>query len=138
MKFLNVRFLLLLAVCSFYIQISNAQFLCDNNLIWAKDGNSYFSISERSIQQTDIKSNTKTTFISRQQLTPEGSTSSLRPASFKLSDDNSKALIFTNTAKVWRYNTRGDYWVLDIDKKKINTTGKRKTVAIINVCQVFS
>ena len=124
MKFLNVRFLLLLAVCSFYIQISNAQFLRDNNLIWAKDGNSYFSISERSIQQTDIKSNTKTTFISRQQLTPEGSTSSLRPASFKLSDDNSKALIFTNTAKVWRYNTRGDYWVLDIDKKKLIQLGR--------------
>ena len=28
------------------------------------------------------------------------------------SDDGSKLLIFTNTQKVWRQNTRGDYWVL--------------------------
>jgi len=124
MQFLNVRFLLLLAVCSFYIPISNAQFLRDNNLIWAKDGNSYFSIINGSIQQTDIKSNTKTTFISRQQLIPDGSNSSLKPQSFKLSDDNNKALIFTNSAKVWRYNTRGDYWVLDINTKKLIQLGK--------------
>ena len=23
-------------------------------------------------------------------------------------------MIFTNTRRVWRYNTRGDYWVLDL------------------------
>ena len=30
------------------------------------------------------------------------------------SDDGTKLLIFTNTRKVWRQNTRGDYWVLNL------------------------
>jgi dipeptidyl-peptidase-4 len=30
------------------------------------------------------------------------------------SADGRKLLIFTNTKKVWRRNTRGDYWVLDV------------------------
>ena len=29
------------------------------------------------------------------------------------SADGSRLLVFTNTVKVWRLNTRGDYWVLD-------------------------
>ena len=29
------------------------------------------------------------------------------------SADQQKVLLFTNTKKVWRYHTRGDYWVLD-------------------------
>jgi dipeptidyl-peptidase-4 len=40
------------------------------------------------------------------------------------SADNSKLLIYTNTAKVWRYNTRGDYWVLDIASNKLVQLGK--------------
>ena len=28
--------------------------------------------------------------------------------------DGRRLLIFTNTRKVWRQNTRGDYWVLDV------------------------
>src|SRR5215212_866372 len=30
------------------------------------------------------------------------------------SDDGRRLLIFTNTKRVWRQNTRGDYWVLDV------------------------
>ena len=30
------------------------------------------------------------------------------------SKDGKRLLIFTNTKKVWRQNTRGDYWVLDL------------------------
>jgi dipeptidyl-peptidase 4 len=30
------------------------------------------------------------------------------------SSDGRRLLIFTNTKKVWRQNTRGDYWVLDV------------------------
>ena len=31
------------------------------------------------------------------------------------STDGRRLLIFTNTRKVWRDNTRGDYWVLDLE-----------------------
>ena len=33
-------------------------------------------------------------------------------------------LIFTNTRKVWRYHTRGDYWVLDMKTGKLTQLGK--------------
>ena len=38
----------------------------------------------------------------------------LEIADYVWSDDGSKLLIFTNTRKVWRLNTRGDYWVLSL------------------------
>jgi dipeptidyl-peptidase-4 len=33
---------------------------------------------------------------------------------YEWSQDQQRLLIFTNTRKVWRRNTRGDYWVLDM------------------------
>ena len=40
-------------------------------------------------------------------------------------------MIYTNTARVWRYNTRGDYWVLDLethDLKKLGGDAKPSTL----------
>ncbi len=37
----------------------------------------------------------------------------VQPSSYKFNGDQSKLLVFVNTARVWRYNTRGDYWLLD-------------------------
>jgi len=45
-------------------------------------------------------------------------------ADYHWSADNSKLLIFTNTRKVWRYHTRGDYWVLDLKTRKLGQLGK--------------
>lgn len=39
------------------------------------------------------------------------------------SDDQKKLLIFTNTKKVWRLNTRGDYWVYDEASGKLARLG---------------
>ena len=39
------------------------------------------------------------------------------------SDDNKQLLIFTNTKKVWRLNTRGDYWVLDLASGNLKKLG---------------
>jgi dipeptidyl-peptidase-4 len=37
---------------------------------------------------------------------------------YSWSSDKSKLLLFTNTRKVWRTNSRGDYWVLAMDTGK--------------------
>ena len=37
--------------------------------------------------------------------------------------DGKRLLVFTNTRKVWRYNTRGDYWVLDLDSGGLRKLG---------------
>jgi dipeptidyl-peptidase-4 len=39
------------------------------------------------------------------------------------SKDGSKLLLFTNTKKVWRRNTRGDYWILDLKSGKLHKVG---------------
>jgi dipeptidyl-peptidase-4 len=52
--------------------------------------------------------------ISAQQLTPEGEDTALHIDDYIWSDDRSKLLIYTNSVKVWRTKSRGDYWVLDI------------------------
>src|SRR5207302_8209117 len=44
--------------------------------------------------------------------------------SFTFNSAYNKLLIFTNTAKVWRYNTKGDYWVLDMMTNKLLQLGK--------------
>ena len=56
--------------------------------------------------QSEVLANT-------QALTPRGSNTPLAVSAYAWSADASKLLIFTNTRRVWRQNTRGDYWVLD-------------------------
>ena len=39
------------------------------------------------------------------------------------SEDNKQLLIFTNTKKVWRVNSRGDYWLLDLASGRLKKLG---------------
>ena len=52
--------------------------------------------------------------ISAGQLTPEGTEKALTIDDYIWSEDRSKLLIYTNSVKVWRTKSRGDYWVLDL------------------------
>lgn len=54
---------------------------------------------------------------------PETDHAPLNVESFQFSEDESKLLIFTNSRRVWRRNTRGDYWVLDIEKRELKKLG---------------
>ncbi|HET7620730.1 MAG TPA: S9 family peptidase [Gemmatimonadaceae bacterium] len=42
---------------------------------------------------------------------------------YEWSPDGKRVLLFTNTRRVWRYNTRGDYWVLDRATGKLKQLG---------------
>ena len=91
---------------------------------WAKDGNAYFKIETGEINRYALPENTKETFLSKADLTPSGQTESLKPRAFYFSDDATQVLIYTNTKKVWRLDTEGDYWVLNLASKKLNKIGK--------------
>ena len=39
-------------------------------------------------------------------------------------NDQQKVLLFTNTKKVWRLNTRGDYWIFNFKTKTLTQVGK--------------
>jgi dipeptidyl-peptidase-4 len=42
---------------------------------------------------------------------------------YEWSSDGNRVLLFTNTRRVWRYETRGDYWVLDRSSGKLKQLG---------------
>lgn len=52
--------------------------------------------------------------ISIDQLTPEGADRALVVDDYSWSEGREKLLVYTNSKKVWREKSRGDYWVLDV------------------------
>lgn len=49
--------------------------------------------------------------------------SPLRIDSYSWSQDKSRLLLFTNSKRVWRTNSRGDYWVLDRTSHELSKLG---------------
>ena len=91
---------------------------------WSSDGNSYYSIDQNEIKQYSLPENLPKVVVSSKQLTPKGSTTPLEISYFSFSKDQQKVLLFTNTIKVWRLNTKGDYWVLDLSTGNLTQLGK--------------
>ncbi len=65
----------------------------------------------------------KTVLISAEQLIPEGSSKPLSIDNYIWSNDRSQVLIYTNSKKVWRSNSRGDYWVLNLNSNQLKQLG---------------
>lgn len=92
---------------------------------WSKDGNSYFSFDQGKIIETDLLNpDQPKTYLNETALTPTDSTQPLKVQQFSLTSNEQQALLFTNTKRVWRYHTRGDYWVYDIQKKQLTQLGR--------------
>ncbi len=97
---------------------------------WMKDGIS-FTILEKSeglpegqdivLYRTD---STRTEIlIGAADLIPAGESKPLAIEDYGWSADGSRLLVFTNSARVWRRNTRGDFWVLDRTRKTLRKLG---------------
>ncbi|MGH7523795.1 MAG: S9 family peptidase [Gemmatimonadales bacterium] len=65
------------------------------------------------IVRYDIATGQREVMVRAEQLVPAGKTAPLAVEGYSWSPDQQQLLLFTNTARVWRQNTRGDYWVLD-------------------------
>jgi dipeptidyl-peptidase-4 len=98
---------------------------------WTPDGQAYFYNQRRpeakgpDLVRINPETGAVTVLVRSEQLIPAGDTAPLRPQSYRFSDDNRKLLLFTNTARVWRQNTKGDYWVLDLDRNRLKKLGGR-------------
>ncbi|NQY11027.1 MAG: S9 family peptidase [Flavobacteriales bacterium] len=94
-------------------------------LRWLEDSKGYSTLVKneevggRDIVRTDAVSGKTKVLVSANQLIPKGDTTALSIRNYIWSADNSKVLIFTNTRKVWRRHTRGDYWVLELKSGKL-------------------
>ncbi len=97
---------------------------------WLKDGTGYATLEPsassaggRDIVKYNAEKGTRDILLSSDKLIPEGGTKALSIYNYAWSPDDKRLLIFTNTKKVWRYNTRGDYWTLDLATGKLRKLG---------------
>jgi dipeptidyl-peptidase-4 len=91
---------------------------------WTKDGSGYYETDQSGITLHTLPANTKKTVVDKSKLTPAGTSTALNVRNFFFSDDGKKVLIYTNSKRVWRYDTKGDYWVLDLINNKLTQIGK--------------
>jgi dipeptidyl-peptidase-4 len=99
-------------------------------LRWLKSGDAYSKIEPSStlkggtdLVSYDAATNKRTVLVAAEKLVPPGGKEPLRINGYDWSNDNAKMLIYTNSKKVWRLNTRGDYWVLDLASGKLTKLG---------------
>jgi len=93
---------------------------------WLEDGSGYTTLEvspgfpkARDIIKYSPLSGTRSILVSAGQLIPKGEQSPLLISDYHWSADGQKLLIFTNSVRVWRYETRGDYWVLDLVSEEL-------------------
>ncbi|RWY52629.1 S9 family peptidase [Mucilaginibacter gilvus] len=90
---------------------------------WANDGFQYYKAQGGEVVVLDTRdANKKTVLLSKDMLTVAGQ-KPIAVRNFYLSADGQKILVYTNAKKVWRYPTRGDYWVYDLTSKKLTKLG---------------
>jgi dipeptidyl-peptidase-4 len=90
---------------------------------WSNDGDSYYRVEKGEIVQYTLPENKANILVSKQQLTPNGSVTPLKISFYTFSGDQQKMLLFTNTKKVWRLQSRGDYWTLDLKSGALKQLG---------------
>ena len=92
------------------------------SLRWTRDGNGFYAIEKNQIVKYSLPAVESQVLVSSAELSRGGRVMEIE--NFILSNDESKVLLFTNTKQVWRLETRGDYWVLDLATKKLQQLGK--------------
>jgi len=100
------------------------------SVTWYNGGESFVKLERNEAGTQEVvayssDSQNRTVLASAKDLTPQGSDQPLVIASFEFTKDESRMLIFTNTKRVWRTNTKGDYWVLDLKSKSLKQLGKK-------------
>jgi dipeptidyl-peptidase-4 len=89
---------------------------------WIENGAAYVTVEKgNELARWDSKSLEKSVFVPGSALQSSGKPINIE--SFSLSDDGSKVLVFTNSSRVWRSNTKGDYFVYDLVSKELKRLG---------------
>lgn len=100
------------------------------SMTWLKDGERYSRLeNNKQTGGTDIvayraKDNSREVIIPSSLLTDKSTGRPIPVRSVSWSADNEKVLIYNNTRRVWRYDTRGDYWVLNLKDGALRQLGK--------------
>ncbi len=100
------------------------------SITWSKLGAAYFTLkgaegagAVRVLVRVDAASGTEQVVVPASAFIPAGESQPLSVDGFAFSADESKLLIYTNSQRVWRLKTHGDYWVLDIATGELKKLG---------------
>ena len=97
---------------------------------WLEDGTFYTTLEPstavtggRDLVRYETESAIRTVLVSASLLMPEGAERPMPIQGYQWSPDGTRLLVFTNSRRVWRQNTRGDYWVLDLETYDLRQIG---------------
>lgn len=93
---------------------------------WANNNSGYYTAEKGEIIKYQLPDFVRTKTIETSQLTPEGAKKALNIKNFEFSQNEKLVLIYTNSKKVWREETRGDYWLYNTETKTLRQIGKDK------------
>ncbi len=77
----------------------------------------------RDIVRHDAETGDTVIMVSAAELIPPGESSPLKIDDYAWSSDQAFLLVYTNSQRVWRRNTRGDYWLLDRTGRQLRQLG---------------
>ncbi len=96
---------------------------------WMADGAAYTTVESSGpsggsdLVRYDAVTGARSVLVASARLVPAGRTAPLPIRDYVWSADARRLLVFTNTARVWRQHTRGDYWVLDLASGRLRQLG---------------
>lgn len=97
---------------------------------WLPGGSAYAIVEAvpapgkgREIVRYDASTGARSILVAASLLTPKGAEGPLDVSDYAWSSDGERLLVFTNTRKVWRDHTRGDYWVLTLKSGALRKLG---------------
>ncbi|HAK96318.1 MAG TPA: S9 family peptidase [Planctomycetes bacterium] len=98
--------------------------------VWSRRGPAYFTLDApgdggpgRDLVRNDCAGGAKEVIVPATALTAPGAAQPLNIEGFSFSADETKLLVYTNSARVWRRNTRGNYWVFDLATRELKKLG---------------
>ncbi|MDH7513705.1 MAG: S9 family peptidase [Clostridiales bacterium] len=98
---------------------------------WLKDGLSYTGLENsatvsgaKDIILYSAATGNRRVIVPASLLIPQGQDKPLPIDDYSFSDDLKHVLIYTNSQRVWRQRSRGDYWVLDLESQKLKKLGQ--------------
>ncbi len=77
----------------------------------------------RALVRYDAASGRREVWVPASRLVPRGDSLPIAIEDYTVSPDRRRLLLFTNSRKVWRQNTRGDFWTLDLSTWRLRKLG---------------
>lgn len=95
---------------------------------WLAGGEFYTTVEYNSNGNTELilydsKTGSRQILVNSESLEDPGTGTSLVIEDYSWSSDEKKLLIFTNSQRVWRTNTRGDFYFFDVETKVLRQLG---------------